>query len=244
MGGRVWTEGEIATLRAEYPTRGRHVSALLPGRSPETCTVMAGLLGVTVDWRRRADKWKRICGWCERSYINKNGNRLHGEGTRYCSRACAYDHKTFIALARAGDPKRSRHPPRCSVFFPNCLECGRIFTARLKSAAWCSARCRSRNERRDNPDRIRASQKKWKSRNRDVRFPSDAPRVRNARYRDKYRSSTLSRKQLERDKLAESYVRRMLSEQLGIPATKLPVELIEAKRIQLQLTRLIKGEST
>lgn len=70
------------------------------------------------------------CLHCGFGYLTR---RPPGEGEKYCSRECAFK----------GRKNEQRGAPRLSpVYFPRCVQCQRLFTARTKAASVCGSTCR------------------------------------------------------------------------------------------------------
>jgi hypothetical protein len=76
------------------------------------------------------------CQRCGAAYINKRRNK--GEGTKYCSRECAFaDHKAW----RKGFIKERTRFPFTKVYFRRCRKCDRPFVGRRQEQAACSESC-------------------------------------------------------------------------------------------------------
>jgi hypothetical protein len=67
----------------------------------------------------------RTCKQCSQAFLPKAANR-----TDYCSRECYF-------AAKAKKPK----PTTCRVYFPQCVQCRDIFTAKRQGNRFCSDRC-------------------------------------------------------------------------------------------------------
>jgi hypothetical protein len=59
-------------------------------------------------------------------------------------------------------------------------------------------------------------------------------------YQEKNRSALIANQAQIRNELDDVYVRRVLQQSTGIPRADIPPELIEAKRLEIKLKRLIK----
>ena len=76
-----------------------------------------------------------ICQYCGRTFKPKASDR-----TTYCSRACAFMHKTEIKRQRR---REAMVGSICVVWPITCKQCGRRFIARYQATQLCSEECRT-----------------------------------------------------------------------------------------------------
>ncbi len=88
------------------------------------------------------------CQYCNKVYVNGRSNK--GEGEKYCSRECAFRAKEKpieLGIYKEGD--------YCKVYFPQCLSCGKTFSANRNSQKLCSEKCQVEYSRTSNRERSR-----------------------------------------------------------------------------------------
>ena len=135
-----------------------------------------------------------------------------------------------IKQRRAGQRRRYRKKQGKR----HCPDCGRFLASRARYCARCSLfrkmmchRKRSKRFKLLNNAKIRKYSKDYYRNNNE--------------YMRKYRRNY---DQKQRDQLTDSFVKKLIKDQMGLPVNEIPQELIKLKREHIKLHRLIKGSKT
>ena len=97
------------------------------------------------------------------------------------------------------------------------------------------AKEKKREYKERHPDRVKAANCVW-SHKPEVKAAKNARRNGSA----EFLASAKQFRETYRDTLAECYVRRLVAQKLGVKGSELPQAIVDVKRVQLQLLRLIK----
>jgi len=113
----------------------------------KTCRNRARTLRENPESKRR-EKIDRTCTCkkCGIQYQNKRGGTT-GEGSKYCSRECAYsDSEKWLTTLNI--PEERRRPKFSLVYWPICEICGAVFLSRTTASRLCSDSCAKKYERK------------------------------------------------------------------------------------------------
>lgn len=80
------------------------------------------------------------CKGCGKSYENKRGGTT-GEGSQYCSRACAYADISKWRVTPNIGLRKEKQGASCAVFFKVCAHCSKSFATRWEKKDACSPEC-------------------------------------------------------------------------------------------------------
>jgi hypothetical protein len=145
-----------------------------------------------------------------------------------------------------------------------CKKCAKEINAAYREKNPEKVRESCKRYKNGNPDKVREShkryhkenrdkemeyQRKWRQKNPDkVRQQSkrryeknpDKAREKSKKYREKNLEKCIEKNKRYRDELADLYVICQIKQGSGLTASEIPQELIELKRVQLQITRELR----
>jgi hypothetical protein len=94
------------------------------------------------EWQHRQLRHEFVCKHCGKTYKTAYVNR-----NQYCSNECRFNAWHDKALQHKAD-REAGVGSFCKVYFINCIECGKLFSANHKAKVVCSDECTQARQRR------------------------------------------------------------------------------------------------